>query len=285
MADTNTEVSCPRCGSTVSTLTTIDTGMRLALQKATEVASLPGQVCDGCYSELTSKVSQGMKLRMEQVAREKNRTMMWKSRVNLVKQARQLMQLRAFPEAAINYEKYIRVLEISFDVKAGQLKPDIFGKSARSKELTVISTVYWDLLRIYDTNPAYRDRMVVAGKKLAEFLPFSPIFPDVVTKAHAFLPTARNPDIVKTFLRDSKALRGRCFVATAAFEDTTHPTVAALRNFRDTHLLKSNVGVRFVIFYYNRSPKWATWLEQHPKYKKVSRHLLTALVKTLQFFS
>jgi hypothetical protein len=285
MSDKITEVVCPRCGNAVGELTTIDTGMRLALQKAVEVSSLPGQVCQSCYTELVSHVSHGMKLRMEQVAREKNRTMMWKSRVNLVKQARQLMQMKAFPEAAINYEKYIRVLEISFDVKAGGLKPDIFGKSARSKELTVVSTVYWDLLRIYDTNPAYRERMIVAAKKLAEFLPFSPIFPDVVTKAHSFMGSAKNPDIVKNFLRDSKSLRGRCFVATSAFEDPTHPTVNALRKFRDNHLLKSNLGVRFVLFYYARSPKWAEWLDQRPRYKKLSRSLLTKLVQVTQFFS
>lgn len=276
-------LTCPMCGSQTDSLNAIDTGMKLALQAAE--SSVPSQVCGKCYTELSGQVSQGARLRMEQVAREKNKTMLWKSRVNLVKQGRQLMQLRAFPEAAINYEKYIRVLEISFDVKAGQLKPDIFGKSARSKELTVIATVYWDLLRIYDSNPAYRDRMVIAARKLAEFLPFSPIFPDVITKAHSFMGSARNPDIVKSFLRDSKALKGRCFIATAAFEDKNHETVDYFRQIRDNYLLKSNLGFRFVIFYYKKSPQIAAQIESRPILKKAVRCFLTALAKTLQFFS
>lgn len=285
MTTPKNDVSCPNCGNTVAQLNTIDTGMRLALQKATDTANLPGQVCASCYSDLTSQVSQGMKLRMEQAAREKNRAMMWKSRVNLVKQARQLMQLRAFPEAAINYEKYIRVLEISFDVKQGELKPEIFGKSSRSKELTVVATVYWDLLRIYDTNPAYRDRMQMAAHKLALFLPFSPIFPDVITKAHQFLASAKNPDLVKIFLKESKALRGRCFIASAAFDDDMHPTVAAFRKFRDQYLLKHERGQRFVLLYYRHAPLWAERLKTHPQYKKSARIVLTAVAKTIQFFS
>ncbi len=271
--------TCPNCGSSTSELITVESGMRLALAKVMDIETIPGQVCKTCYGQLTGQVSQGAKLRIEQAQRDKNRAMLWKSRVNLIKHARQLMAQRAYPEAAMNYEKYIRVLEISFDKKAGELTPDIFGKSARSKELTVIATAYWDLMRIYDTNPAYRSRMLTAGEKLAQFLPFSPLFPDVIAKAQSYANSAKNPDIVKKFLRDSKAVTGRCLVATSAFEDKDHPTVEALRRFRDQRLMKTSVGLQFVFFYNSHSAGWANWLDRHPRLKSPVRGSLHLIAK------
>lgn len=276
---------CPRCGTPTTDIVMIDAGMKLALQGAPDVGPIPPQVCRGCYGELTGQVSKGVRLRLEQQAREKNRHMLWKSRVNLVKHARQLMAQKAYPEAAVSYEKYIRVLEISYDLKPGNLTPDVFGKSSRSKELTVVATAYWDLMRIYDTNPTYRDRMMMAGKKLAQFLPFSPIFPDVIKKAQQFYGSAKNPDIVKTFLRDSKAVSGKCFVATAAFENAEHPAVEALRQFRDRRLLKSDAGLQFVMLYLRHGPRMAAWLEAHPSLKVPTRLGLRALAFTLSKIS
>lgn len=276
---------CPRCGTPTADIVVIDAGMKLALQNIPDAGSLPNQVCRSCYAELTRQVSKGVKLRLEQQAREKNRHMLWKSRVNIVKHARQLMAQKAYSEAAVSYEKYIRVLEISYDLKPGQLTPDVFGKSSRSKELTVVATTYWDLMRIYDTNPNYRERMITAAKKLAHFLPYSPIFPDVIKKAQQFQNTAKNPDVVKQFLRDTKAVSGRCFVASSAFENTDHPTVEELRQFRDRYLLKRDWGLRFIMFYLQKSPHWAAWLDSHPNFKKPVRLGLRALAYALRKIS
>lgn len=284
MSDHLELTDCPRCSTPSSDLVMVDAGMKLALQTVMDVTSLPPQVCRSCYSEMTSQVSKGVRLRLEHQAREKNRHMLWKSRVNLIKHARQLMQQKAYPEAAVSYEKYLRVLEISYDLKPGQLTPEVFGKSSRSKELTVIATTYWDLMRIYDTNPTYRERMVTSAKKLAQFLPFSPIFPDVIKKAQQFQSSAKNPDIVRNFLRESKAVSGRCFVASSAFADENHPVVEELRNFRDRKLIHSDYGLRFVMFYLQRSPRWAKWLDAHPQFKPFTRLGLRALAHLTKKF-
>ncbi len=285
MGEIREVVSCPKCGSATTELLTVESGMRIALGKVMDVASIPGQICKACYSQLTSQVSQGAKLRIEQQLRDKNRAMLWKSRVNLIKHARTLMAQKSYPEAAMNYEKYIRVLEVSFDKKSGELTPEIFGKSARSKELSVIATAYWDLMRIYDTNPAYRDRMFVAGRKLAQFLPFSPLFPDVVAKAQSYLNSAKNPDIVKKFLKDTKSQSRKCFVATSAFENQDHPAVDTLRAFRDRHLVTNRFGLHFVFFYYRHSPRWASFLDAHPRLKSPVRAAIQTLTKIIDKFS
>ncbi len=282
MSGENLEMQkCPRCGSPAAQMVSVEAGMRLALEKLPNVGQLPAQVCSTCYSQLTGAVSQGVKLRLEQLAREKNRHMLWKSRVNLVKHARQMMIQKAYSEAAISYEKYIRVLEISYELKAGELNPNVFGKSSRSKELTVIATTYWDLMRIYDTGPQYRDRMAVAARKLAEFIPFSPLFPDMAKKAQAFASSAKNPDIVREFLRLSKVGGGRCFIATAAFDYPEHPVVSALRVFRDERLKNHKYGRRFVALYYRHSRPIARYIQNHSWSKKPVR----ALVQVAHFFT
>lgn len=276
MADTNLH-NCPKCGSSVAELHGVDSGMKLILKQNGVADNLPAKVCSNCYNMLTSSVSQGVKLRLEQQAREKNKQMLWKSRVNLVKHARQMMVQKAYSEAAISYEKYIKVLEISYDLKPGQLTPSVFGATSKSKELTIIATTYWDLLRIYDTNPQYRDRMALAARKLAEFIPFSPIFPDVAKKAQAFVGSAKNPDLVKEFLRLSKAGASRCFIATAAFSYPEHSYVRELRTFRDQCLRRYALGRLFILFYYQNSRTVARWLNRHPKFKPLFKIVLYSL--------
>ncbi|MGE3388174.1 MAG: CFI-box-CTERM domain-containing protein, partial [Bdellovibrionales bacterium] len=178
----------------------------------------------------------------------------------LIKQARGLMGQKAYSEAAVSYEKYLRVLEMVYNLKKGELTPDVFNNSKRSKELTVVASVYWDLVRIYDTSPRYGDRMSQAASKLALFLPFSPIFPDVVKRAESFVRSAKNPQVMRSFLKAVRAGGGRCFIATAVFADGDCPEVQALRQFRDQVLMPSGPGRSFVFWYYRHSPRVADWI-------------------------
>ncbi|MBX3020384.1 MAG: hypothetical protein KF799_01805 [Bdellovibrionales bacterium] len=245
---------CPRCGSLSDTFIGIDPAMRATLQEAGE-GNLPDQVCSACFEKLTGSVSQGMKLRMERDVREKNKMVMWKNRVHLIKNARNLMSQKAYSEAAVQYEKYLRVLEVVYSLKKGDLSPAVFNNSTRSKELTVVASVYWDLMRIYDTNPRYTDRMQVSASKLSQFLPFSQIYPDILKKAELFARTAKNPGVMRTFLRQTKSRRGPCFVADAAFaHDPYAVELELLRRFRDERLRRTLTGRRLVSLYYRYSP-------------------------------
>lgn len=254
-------IPCPKCGVLSDQCISIDAGMRISLQEAGVTGPFPEKVCPSCYDMITSTVSQGMKLRMERDQREKNKMMMWKNRVHLIKNARGLMSQKAYSEAAVQYEKYLRVLEVVYSLKRGDLSPAVFNNSSRSKELTVVASVYWDLLRIYDSNPRYGDRMQTNASKLAQFLPFSPIYPDIVKKAEAFARTAKNPAIIRGFLRACKSSKGPCFIADAAFAGEPDAVeLFWLRQYRDQILKSSLVGRQFVWIYYKTSPPLARWL-------------------------
>lgn len=257
--------------------------MREALLKAGADAQVPSQICNRCYEDVTLSVSQGLRLRLEKEAREKNKNVMWKNRVNLIKQARNLMAQKSYSEAAVNYEKYLRLLEVVYNVEKGALAPEVFNNSKRSKELTVVASVYWDLLRIYDTSPRYGNRMTTAADKLARFLPLSPIYPDIIKKAEAFTKTANNHEIMRGFMKKVKSGKGPCFIAEAVYHE--RPWAAELwllRHFRDEVLMPHFAGRIFVKFYYRYSPPLAAFLREQPQLQLFVRHILQKIAHLVE---
>ncbi|MBO9665428.1 MAG: hypothetical protein J7501_01270 [Bdellovibrio sp.] len=273
-------IQCPRCGIQVTELHPLDADLISKLQASGE-SNLPPQVCAGCLSDLrrTAASSSGGVLMQQERAREQHRLTLWKSRVLLIKKARQAMSQKLYAEAAISYEKYLKILDIVFEVKKGdRLRPEAFKESARTTELTVVASVYWDLMRIYDTHDRYHERMQTAAKQLAVFVQFTPIYPDIIKKAESFTRSAKNPNIVKSFLKMADKERPRCFIATSAFGPQAME-VHTLRMFRDDVLKESSLGRRFVYWYYKVSPSIACSLDKHSWLKPAVRATLRALIK------
>lgn len=268
--------SCPNCGVKGVELVKVDSGLKLHLSSTQQFENkpVPDAVCENCHNVFTSSLSQGALLRRQQAARENNKMMLWKSRVNLVKQAKTQMASKNFSEAALTYEKYLRVLEIVYDKKAGQLTPELFKEKGEQPEMTVIASVYWDLMRIYDSSSRYADRQQKAAEKLAQFARFTPIFPDIVRKAEIQARTGKNPAMFKRFLTLSNKTRPRCFIATSAFAYETNSTVLELCRFRDQFLATKSWGRSFIVIYYRYSPSIAEALDQTPLLKPVVRMLL-----------
>lgn len=270
-------ITCPYCGDTVPNLRTIESGMKLRLQEHASINPAPDQVCEGCFKMMAKMVSKGAALRAEAQAKENNRLMLWKNRVTLIKQAKQYVSQKNFADAAVSYEKYLKVLEIVYDQKPGGLKPELF-KNDRGQEMTVITSVYWDLMRVYDSNPRYAERQMKAAEKLAEFARFTPIFPQIMRKSESQTRLAKNPDAFKKFIKLSNSKRPRCFIATSAFEYRS-PEVEALCRFRDERLRTSRAGRQAVRAYYRLSPSIASWLDRHPSLKPATRAALSAIAK------
>jgi hypothetical protein len=270
-------ITCPYCGDSVSRLNPIESGMKLRLQENAEISPVPSSVCDGCFDIMSKMVAKGATLRMEAKAKENNRLMLWKSRVGLVKQAKQHLASKSYSDAAVSFEKYLRVLEIIYDKKSGELTPELFKNEKKAQELTVIASVYWDLLRVYDSHPSYADRQMKAALKLAEFIRFTPIYPHIMRKADSQTRTAKNPEAFKRFLKLSNKTRPRCFIATSAYQGYSSTTVQALCLFRDQRLKQTPAGRRFVRLYYRFSPQAACFLDRHPALKPTVRWLLSAV--------
>lgn len=71
---------------------------------------------------------------------------------------------------------------------------------------------------------------------------------------------------------------GGCFIATAVYGSPDAPEVAALRRFRDNHLMKSGFGRLFVWYYYKYSPAVADELKDWPAAGYMIRRMLDPVV-------
>jgi hypothetical protein len=279
--------ACPRCGSKSETLTPVDQAFRnrLAITGFKEVLS--NEVCSNCMKELESNISRGSVLLAQEKAKEESKLTLWKSRMGLLRKARLAMSKKAFSEAATAYEKYIKVLELILEKKEKDITPEVFKERAATKELTVVANTYWDLLRIYDTSDKYKVRQQVAAKKLAQFISYTPVAPDILKKAESFQRIARNPGVVGDFLKQAGIKKGRCFIATAAFSDVfapevVAPEVIALQYYRDQVLRKFKWGKLIIYSYYKISPPIAQWIDSHPQYKPLVQRVLRGIIKLLR---
>lgn len=271
-------ITCPYCGDMVGQLAPIESGMRLSLQENAQLTALPEAVCLGCHGLLAKMISKGAVLRANAQAKEQNRLMLWRNRVALVKKAKEFLAQKNFSEAAIHYEKYIRILEVVFEKQAGELSPELFGSDARKAELTVVASVYWDLMRIYDQSPKYRDRQQKASQKLVEFIRFTPVNGHILRKAESLTRTAKNPDVFKQFLKAANKSKPRCFIATAAFDGYEHPTVSVLQSYRDRVLRKTRWGRLATGVYYFVSPPIAFLVGLAPAFlRQRLQRLLTTI--------
>ncbi len=272
-------VKCPQCLQNVPELVTVNAEMiaQLAEQK---ILLTSNQICRECLLSLKKKtLNSGGVLLAEEKAKEERKNKLWNARISLVKQANTFMEKRLYSEAAVTYEKYIKLLEVVFNAQPGQLSPSVLKDSAKTAELTIIAGVYWDLVRIYDTSDIYLDRQKNAAHQLAKFVTLTPIYSDIMKKAEIFQKSARHPEMIGVFFSSANEKRPRCFIATAAFKDPNAIEVQHLRRWRDTRLKASFWGRKFVYLYYRISPPIACYLDKHESLKPFVRAVLRTLIK------
>lgn len=227
------------------------------------------------------KRSPGSTLSRIEKAEEERRSKMWGMRTAFIKRGHRAMQIKQYGEAAISYEKYVRTLELVFNVPPGNLTPEVFKESSRTSEMSILAGAYWDLVRIYDTSPQYADRQAKSAAQLAKFAPVTPKYNEIVKQAQEFSKKARHPERVKIFL-SAVGKSSRCFIATSAYSSPTHSDVMILRNYRDSVIKKTFLGRKFIYFYYRYSPKVACILDQHEYLKAPTRWALKLVIKCVR---
>ena len=271
---------CPNCSLNVNEIYPVDLALRERVRKVDPNFDVKDEICKTCLNELRKKAfgSGGLLLAQER-AGENRKKNLWQSRVSLVKKGHALMSNKMYSEAAVSYEKYLKVLELTFDLKPGQLTPESLKESAKTAELTIIVGAYWDLLRIYDSSNQFSERQKHAAAQLAKFINYTPVYPDIMKKAAIFAKQAKHPDIVKTFIASARKKRSRCFVATSAFEAPVAYEVQFLRHYRDHVLKNSFLGRKFIFFYYKVSPQIAAFLDNQKWLKPLVRAILRFVIK------
>ena len=65
-----------------------------------------------------------------------------------------------------------------------------------------------------------------------------------------------------------------CFIATASYGSPMAGEVDTFRHFRDTYLIPTKLGLKFVRWYYNNGPVYAHYIAQSDTYRAVARGFL-----------
>ncbi len=278
----NKEISdlttCQNCGVKSPNLVTVDSGLKLTLASSgsTEIPSL---VCGNCLKTLKKSASLGSQLKAKEEAKIHHLNSLWKVRFDVVKQARASFQHGEYANSAILYEKYLKILTMAFEKEKTDLVPTQF--SDNPKEITIIVSVLWDLMLIYDSHIKFADKQRESAEMLAKFLRFSPMYNTIVRKAELQVRQGKNATNFRYLLKLCDSSASRCFVANSAFNTRTDPTVRLLCEFRDQYLKQNTLGRVFVMNYYRRSPSVALFLDQNPKLKPLVRSLLRAVASLL----
>jgi hypothetical protein len=273
--------TCSHCGKTADELLRLDADMKQRVAGDLGVKTVADAVCASCYQSFGNQLSNAAQKRARKLAKEQHRLNLWRSRVHLIREARDRFAVKDFAGSVVAYEKYFRVLEIIYEVKPNEIQVSHFNNSARSKELVVIASAYWDLVRIYDQSPRFKGRLDQCAQKLGEFLPYTPIYGEILRKIEDYKKNAKNKDAFEAIIRRAGKEKRRCFIATAAFEDADALPVVTLAEFRDRVLIKNNVGRAFIAAYYLASPPIAKLLDRSPHLRSGARLVLRPLARLI----
>lgn len=273
------ENGCPQCNSQTNLLHKIDPGMRLRLEKEGETIPYDA-VCTSCFKEISKKLSNASFLHAEQVIQENYKKSLWKNRLVLIRQARNLIIMKNHAEAAICYEKYLRIVEFVLEKKRENFQADQFKDNP--KEVSLIVGALWALVEIYDLHPNYHRKQEQAAVKLGELVSYTNLFTSIIKAASAKRKIAKNPRAYRALLKTANVRTGNCFIASIAFESRNDPTLITLRAFRDQVLSASPIGRIFVRTYYRWSPGLANRLQHYQKVKNLLRQVLPPFAACLK---
>ncbi|KAB7730232.1 hypothetical protein F5984_13750 [Rudanella paleaurantiibacter] len=78
-----------------------------------------------------------------------------------------------------------------------------------------------------------------------------------------------------------KSSKSGCYIATFAYGDVNAIEVNKFREFRDTKLLRTDLGSLFVNFYYKFSPLFVKVISKIPHSQRVSRYILDSILRKL----
>ena len=277
MSTLATGTGCPQCGAATTLLHPIDQGLRLRLAKEGHTITFE-QVCTNCFKNFSKNLSSATLLQSEQVIQDNFKKNMWKNRLALVKQARIFLARNEHADAAICYEKYLKVIQYVYEKDFSDLAASLFSEHPR--EVTVICSALWSLVEIYDLHSQYQQ---ICAAKLGELLPYTNLFASVAKQATIKVRHARNPQAYRLMLQKANIKTGNCFIASIAFENRNDPTLILLRRFRNQVLAASRPGRSFIRFYYSYSPGVANRLQHFSAAKYILQKILPPLAKILKF--
>lgn len=216
----------------------------------------------------------------EQEKRKKERLFLEElaKRISIAREGRTHIERKNFPAAMNSYRRFLSITARSVDKDISELTPTLFDKKNRIAESLIISSIFFDLLKMLDklnTPSAIEERRLYHKLflKFTKGMPFQHFAAENIRKALVYSDSIINK---KEFWATYRAIVGRsfCIVATWAFDSDSAPDVVRLRRFRDEILWPHPLGRAFSRWYVKNGPQIANGLSFIPGSPVVVRALI-----------
>lgn len=215
----------------------------------------------------------------------------YNARITIAKNARLAFAAKNYPVAAKQYTEYLSVLSHARDIEdIYALSPKDFDEKTPVSELLLISHVYWDLSKMYESSPKLAENY---SKALNQFVKFTANQPYQVL----------NSEMVRKYIRKKKRTKSvnqelvkitetyqeifsqskSCFVATYCFGQDHYKT-NVLRDFK-SELLRWPFGANVVGYYYRISPKLINIAQSNKLIDKITRVTIIPALSIFAFFT
>lgn len=207
-------------------------------------------------------------------------------RIQIAREGRAYIERKNFPAAMTAYRRFLAITAKSFGVQVEALSPTLFEEKRRVAESLIISSIFFDLLKMLDklNSDSAREERQLYHRLFLRFtkgMPFQHFAAENIRKHLVYSNSIRNKN---EFWATYRTIVGKsfCIVATWAFDSDSREEVGRLRRFRDEVLWPSGGGRRFTRAYYRHGPKLAVALAKVPGSRTAMRALLSAFVRCLR---
>ncbi len=190
----------------------------------------------------------------------------FENRITIAKFGKESFDLGDYGNAVKKYTEYLEIQAEVLDCKdIYSLSTDKFNPKTDLTEMLMISHIYFELARIYDSSDKFHDE---AKRCLDRFVHFSANQPYQVV----------NSELIRKYVKKSRLkLMGdfqnayhqiyiqskKCFVVTHCYGET-HQITQDFRSFKEW-MLDYSLGHKFVQYYYAFSPKLIKTCEEYPR--------------------
>ena len=189
----------------------------------------------------------------------------YENRVTIAKFGKESFDAGDYANAIKKYTEFFEILAEALECKdIYSLSTDKFDPKSQLTEMLMISHIYFDLARIYDSNEKFHDE---ARKCLDRFIHFSinqpyqvvnsELIRKYVKKSRLKLLTDFQNSYHQIYIQSKK-----CFVVTHCYGEH-HQITQDYRQFKEW-MLDFSWGHQFIQRYYQLSPKLIHWCEKFP---------------------
>lgn len=210
-------------------------------------------------------------------------------RITIAKRARDHFLSKDYTNALKRYTEYLEILAQINDLEdIYSISPKLFDNRTQITELLLISHVYWEMSRIFESTPRFQTSY---NKCLEQFVKFTANQPYQVFNAEMIRKYIKKNRFKSTQIQNlNKAYAQiyvqskKCFIATHCFGDS-HQVTNDLRKLKNI-LSNYHIGIFFIKWYYITSPKLIKFSQNHKSVdiiiQFITKPLLSFIAKVIR---